>query len=436
MNGEGSPFGRRAVAFLVGAGIVLALAVLLLSGFGNEVDRAAQSGGPPADDRTATGFYALRELIAKTGPRKPPLGDKNDDFLEPGLLVLTPTTRNRPEDILKIVEAREAGEKADDDAAQANIETTEAPDGTTQIRETVRSATLPTLIVLPKWVTGPVLLDKNNLPQKNRVQRIGFSNEERVMKLVPWTTGYVDPFVSTRPDVGRGSGLLPFLVPDYPRGLVSKDLIPIIRAGDTVILGRIRGHDVYVLADPDLLNNYAMRDRRNARAALTLLAALSPEAPLEVTFDTSLHYGRGDRNLIKLMFEPPFVSVTLILMIAAALAGIATANRFGPPRREGRAIAFGRAALIDNVAGLTRLAGRSAEGGARYAQATRDWLARRLRLPRTLTGDALDAHLDTLAGPEGTGFSSLAEQLQSARGEDELVRAARQLHDWRKDLSA
>lgn len=435
MSGEGSPFGRRAVAFLVGAGIILALAVLLLSGFGDEVNHATQSGGPPADDRTATGFYALRELVAKTGPRKPPLGDKDDDFLEPGLLILTPNIRTRPEDILKIVEAREAGEKADD-TAQEYDDTAEAPDGTAQTREPARKAALPTLIVLPKWVTAPVLLDRNNLPQKNRVRRIGFTDDAKVMGLVPWATGYAEDFVGSRPDVVRGSGLLPFLVPDYPRALVSKELIPLIRAGDDVILGRIRDHDVYVLADPDLLNNYGMRDRRNARAALTLLAALSPEAPLEVTFDTSLHYGRGDRNLIKLMFEPPFLSVTLILMIAAALAGMATANRFGPPRREGRAIAFGRAALIDNVAGLTRLAGRSAEGGARYAQATRDWLARRLRLPRTLTGEALDAHLDTLAGPDGPGFSTLAEHLQSARGEDELVRAARQLHDWRKDLSA
>lgn len=434
MSAESNPFGRRAVAFLIGAGIILALAVMLLSGFGNEIDRATESGGPPADNRTATGFYALRELIAKTGPAKPPLADKNDDFLEPGLLILTPTVTNRPEDILKIVEAREAKSRDYAYDAETNTVNIAAPNDEAETprltrEDDPRTATLPTLIILPKWATQPMPL------QKDRVKRVGFAQSGRLAALIPWIKVYLDPFVSGRPGTVRGSGLLPFIIPDYPHGLIGKDLIPLISAGNLVILGRIKGHDVYVLADPDLLNNYAMRDRRNARAALTLLAALSPEAPLEVTFDTSLHYSPGDRNLFKLMFEPPFLSVTLILMIAAALAGIATANRFGPPRRERRAIAFGRAALIDNVAGLTRLAGRSAEGGARYAQATRDWLARRLRLPRTLTGAALDAHLDKLAGEDRPTIEQLSEQLETARGEAELVRAARQLHDWRKDLT-
>lgn len=435
MSEEASnPFGRRAVAFLIGAGVVLALAVMLLSGFGNEIDRATESGGPPADNRTATGYYALRALIAKTGPAKPPLADKQDDYLEPGLLILTPTANNRPDDILKIVEAREAHSRDytynedDGDNQEAPADGTDAPKLTHE--DDARTTALPTLIILPKWSTQPEPL------QKDRVKRVGLAPEDRLAKLVPWAKVELDPFVATRPATVRGSGLLPFLVPDYPRGLIGKDLIPLITAGDSVVLGRIKGHDVYVLADPDLLNNYGMRDRRNALAALTLLATISPEAPLEVTFDTSLHYSPGDRNLFKLMFEPPFLSVTLILMIAAVLAGIATANRFGPPRREARAIAFGRAALIDNVAGLTRLAGRSTEGGARYAQATRDWLARRLRLPRTLTGSALDAHLDALAGEGRPGIAKLTEQLETARGETELVRAARQLYDWRKDLSA
>lgn len=419
---EGSPFSRRAVALLIGAGVVLAIAVLLLTGFGNEINRATASGGPPPDNRSATGFYALRKIIARSGAPEPGIGDRNDDRLSPGLLILTPKADTRPEDVLAIVKARH---EAAEVTPRAYPEDDEADEAQAPALHRV------TLIVLPKWQVAPIPL------RAGAVQRVGLLDTDKLAKLVPFVKATLYTGLPDRPGVDRRRGLLPFLVPDIHQSVKADGIETLIGTRDgAAVLGRISGRDIYVLADPDLLDNYAMRDIRNARAAIAMLAAINPDSPDDVNFDVSLFYGQGDRNLMKLMFAPPFLAVTIALMAAAVLAGIATANRFGPPRREARAIAFGKAALIDNVAALTRLAGRSADGGARYALASREWIARRLGLARSLSGAALDTHLDKLSAPGAPGIETLTERLESARGEDELVRAARALHDWRKDLSA
>jgi hypothetical protein len=151
-------------------------------------------------------------------------------------------------------------------------------------------------------------------------------------------------------------------------------------------------------------------------------------------FDTMLPYGSGGRNLLQLAFEPPFAGVSIALLIAALLAGVATLVRFGPVRREQRAVPFGKAALIDNIVSLARRARRTREGGDAYADAIRDWAARRLALPRTLQGDALDAQLDAI--PTTTSYATVTEQVRDAKTETELLHAAQALDDWRKELKA
>ena len=114
------------------------------------------------------------------------------------------------------------------------------------------------------------------------------------------------------------------------------------------------------LADPDLINNHGLRNAETARAALALIDALNSTGARQVDFDLTMN-GLGARgaapNLLQLAFEPPFLAMTLALFVAALLAGLHGAFRFGPARREERAIAFGKAALVENSAGLIRLAG-------------------------------------------------------------------------------
>ena len=106
-----------------------------------------------------------------------------------------------------------------------------------------------------------------------------------------------------------------------------------------------------------------MKTAEGARAALMFVDALRSDENDSVAFDAVLA-GLGDtRNLLQLMFEPPFLAFTLALIAAAILVGLHALGRFGPPAIEGRAIPFGKRALADNVATLIARAGRESRLG-------------------------------------------------------------------------
>ncbi|TGT22529.1 DUF4350 domain-containing protein, partial [Mesorhizobium sp. M4B.F.Ca.ET.172.01.1.1] len=136
------------------------------------------------------------------------------------------------------------------------------------------------------------------------------------------------------------------------------------------ILTELDDEPFYILTDPDFINNAALGDEQKAAAALDMIAMLEP-AKGAVMFDLTLH-GVGQKyDLAKLLIEPPFLALTLSVLVAAALAFLHGLGRFGPPRAEGRAIAFGKRALVDTTATLLRRAGRLQGLGDRYAALVR-----------------------------------------------------------------
>jgi hypothetical protein len=108
--------------------------------------------------------------------------------------------------------------------------------------------------------------------------------------------------------------------------------------------------------------------------------------------------------------------------------------RFGPARPPVRAIPFGKAALVENSAGLVRLAHREVRLGGGYADVVRDDAARAGAAPPNLNDEALEAYLDRFTRPGETPFSRLAHALRSARDRHEMMAAARALFRWKKDL--
>lgn len=392
-----SPFRAHTVLLLIAAGLVLMVGFLLVSGYGDRIDRQ-RSNVPSPTSRFATGFRGLSDLIEKSGGTVTLSGDVAARP-ERGLMIVTPNLRTTASEL----------EAALDEAA---------------------SETAPVLIVLPKWATRP---------QKLRPMR-----EERFTEIPPnLLAEMLAPL--TKVDVSRAEkakfnyptslDLRPFRVPEVVQSIAGEKIYPLITASDgRAVLAEVPGKHIYILADPDLLNNLGLAERQNAQAAIALLAALDPDNPGTIVFDTMLPYGAGGRNLIQLMFEPPFLGVTLALLAAALLAGIATWARFGPPRREPRAVAFGKRALVENIVSLARRAQRVREGGGAYADSVRDWAARRLALPRTLQGEALDAHLDALR--TDTPYAATIDRVRNAKTEAELLHAAQKLDDWRKEVKA
>jgi hypothetical protein len=140
-----------------------------------------------------------------------------------------------------------------------------------------------------------------------------------------------------------------------------------------------------------------------------------------------------ETNLLRTALQPPFLAMTLALLFAAILAGLHGAFRFGPAQEEERAIAFGKAALVENSAGLIRLARREVHMSTAYAEFIQQETARAVGAPPELQGDALDDYLDRLTR-SGPTFSELATALVQTRDRQSMAAAARALFQWKKDI--
>jgi hypothetical protein len=199
-----------------------------------------------------------------------------------------------------------------------------------------------------------------------------------------------------------------------------------------IVLGKSTTSPLYVLADPDLLNNHGMADMRQAAAAMALIDYLNSTGSSAVLFDVTANGLGRSRSPLKLAFDPPFLGVTLTIFAAMLLAAAQALVRFGAARRPERAIAFGKAALVDNSAALIRKAGREARLGARYADVIRERAAALFRLGPSTGTELVDARLDAL-NPRHS-FTALAETAAHARGRSAMLGAAQSLHHWVEEV--
>ena len=189
---------------------------------------------------------------------------------------------------------------------------------------------------------------------------------------------------------------------------------------------------VYILSDPDVMNDLGIGDIHMANAASGILDGLSTDKTKEVEFDVTLNGFENSRGLLKLAFEPPFLALSLSLFVAALMALANGLLRFGPPLRDKVANAPGKGVLVDNTADLLRLAGLEHEVGGRYAALTRDAGAHALGLPPGMSADVVTARLDRTTR-EGMPFSALALAADNASNSYDMLAAARALYHWRKD---
>jgi len=189
---------------------------------------------------------------------------------------------------------------------------------------------------------------------------------------------------------------------------------------------------VTVVFEPDLVNNYGLADRDRALLAARLIDLAGEERQFPIVFDLTLAGFGGQRNLLTLAFQPPFLAATLCLILALLIVGWRAFGRFGPPLAEGREIAFGKAQLAANAAGFVRRSGRLHLLGAPYAALIARRLAAAFGL-RTADPAQIDAAL-ARRSPDGPTYSGLAARLASARGATETLRAAHALHTLERTL--
>jgi hypothetical protein len=388
-------FNRGTMLLITAVGVVAFIAMLLLGAYAPSLD-SGKNGGAHALSKAAVGYSGLVRLVEATGGH-PVIVRSVNQLDSEDLAVVTPESHST--DLTEILDRR--GPRA-------------------------------TLIVLPKW---QAVRDQNK-PAWVRVPGL-------LPPFVP--EGVLAPMfeLSIARAKGRGQPLtnahsaappdLKFLAPAVVQTIRGDNLVPIITdERGRILLGQIGTRPLYVLAEADLLNNHGMGDKRQAASALALLSFLNSTDSTSVLFDVTANGLGSSRSPLRLAFDPPFLAVTLTIFAAMLLAGIQALARFGAAQRPERAIAFGKAALVDNSAALIRKAGREASLGSRYVEVIRERAAALFRLPAASSPEALDTRLESLNSRRS--FGALAAAADAAHNRDELLGAARSLHDWVEEV--
>lgn len=380
-------FDRRTLFWGIAASLFAAAAFFLLSTYAPDFRRAGQ-GGATIQSRSGAGYAGLARLLALTG--QAPVMARTGKALEGAALLIVPVAADT------------------DPQALADL--------------MKRRAYKATLVILPKWQTVPM---PGHTGWEMRVARLPTEAVNRL--LAPLANARLGTS-ATRPGQRLTIAGRSMIGVDDPQWIA--DPAPMVAAAPgKALLGRVAGHPLYILSDPDLLNNAGIKDAARARAMLELIDGLRPnEDP--VMIDETLSGGMRGHDLAKLLVEPPFLALTLTIMIAAILAFLHGLARFGPPRQDVRAIAFGKRALIDTTAMLFRRAGRLGGLGDPYAALMRVRAAALLDAPRGLSGEALDHWLDGRTQDSADGFAARIRAAQAATGEANMHAAARSLHQW------
>jgi hypothetical protein len=392
---DGGAFNARTMLLITVIGALAFIAMLVLGAYAPDL-RSGKNGGTHALSNGATGLSGLVRLEEATG-RNPVIVRSKDQLQSEDLTVITPD--HGWTDLGEILEQR--GARA-------------------------------TLVVLPKWQT---VAD----PQRPGWVRVSgpLPAMDPARTLAPGT-----PFGITREKTGgeplrtvapAAPAELRFFAPRILQTLSNKDMEPlIVNARGAIVLGKIRNSQMYVLADPDLVNNHGLGDERQARAALALLDFVNSTDATSVQFDVIANGLGRSRSPLKLAFDAPFLAVTLTIFVAMLLAAWQALVRFGPVRRRERAIAFGKAALVDNSAALVRKARREAHLGSRYVEVIRERAVALFRIPAPLDAQTLDARLEELNAHRS--FAHAAAATAGARSRDELLGAAQSLHQWLEEV--
>jgi len=397
MSAQPEPFSGRLVVGLIAVGLAAFAALLLIYAFGGQSATSRDGRAHPLSV-SGTGFKALATLTARFN-RTSRIYEARD-FDTASLVIVAIEQDSRPADLARLLDRRRGR---------------------------------PTLIILPKWFTEP------DRARRGWVRAISPGAGMRAARLIDPSLRASADFHSGQAGTARGADRLAGIAvpqPRIPQTIDGGKATPLLAGpGGGALIAQLGDQPHYVAADPDLFNNHGLRDPGTARAALAILARLKQSAGDGIAFDLTVN-GMGDNarpNLLRTALEPPFLPMILALLAAALLAGLHGAFRFGQARSEPRSIALGKAALVENSAGLIKLARRETRLGGAYADVVRHDTARLTGAPPTLQSEALDLYLDRLS-KDGPSFSALARQLGEARSRHELVAAARALFSWKKDI--
>ncbi len=403
MSADTPVFSTRAVFWLIAIGFLSFAGGAAIFVFGERIEPAS-SAGSHAFSTSAIGYQGLVRTLRRL--ETPVVVSRNasaEKAWETSLLVIT-----EPPD------ADEVGDR---------------------LRE--MSAAPRVLLVLPKW-RGRA--DPANPGWVSALQPRPIGQVEKVLH-------HVMPGAEVRRPVGPVAfegerfGVAPEL--ESPQLVYFNRLKPVVASEQGMLIGEIDVgfQRIWVLSDPDLLNNRGLGRGDNAVLAVRMIEALRPPDG-GVVFDATLHGFQLDRSLWREAFAFPFVLVTIQFVATVVVLLWAGTGRFGSPLPVERALAPGKGGLIDNTASLFQGGDRGRQILSRYLTAmTRD-VARQLHAPPGLGEAERVAWFDRVGRARGVQvpFGSLHQRIRGLIDRDRvadmrLVRAAQQLYLWKREMT-
>lgn len=197
---------------------------------------------------------------------------------------------------------------------------------------------------------------------------------------------------------------------------------------------------VYLVSDPDLLNNQILADPKKVATALTIIDVLSPPAKGQpsVVFNLTFNNLAVDRDLLHALSRPPYLGVTLCLILLGLGLTWAAFSRFGPllAPTAGPALGRGVRVLADNAARIMAIAVKETKLGPAYAQLVRDEVLKARGHPLgglQQSPDELADRIGHLHGATDT-YTALKAEATGILTVHQLIDYARRLHAWKEQI--
>ncbi len=197
---------------------------------------------------------------------------------------------------------------------------------------------------------------------------------------------------------------------------------------------------VWILSDPDVIENHGLSQSANAAFAVALINWLrGPNG--RVVFDETIHgYVSRPPNPLRLLFTFPYVLATAQGVLAIGLLLWATVGRFGKAEPVAPALESGKLGLIRNIAELLGFARHHEIVVQRYVQEALRDAARLLHAPPLPEGQLVPwlARVGKLRGAEPDCAEIVRRMEQTGpkgtREASALMAVARDIYRWRRGI--
>jgi hypothetical protein len=292
-----------------------------------------------------------------------------------------------------------------------------------------------TLLVLPKWEV------RRSGERDDWIGEAHLMRDYGVRSVLVTLAGAGEVVRISKPSPFKNSLAIPNPTVSGPIQLIKNSKMrPIIATAEGILLGEIKQgrRRIWVLADPDPIENHGIGKGDNLAFATAIVYAMLGDKPGLLVFDETLHgFQHARPSVLKFLLEFPYNLIALQVVAAVALLLMASMGRFGAPENPDRVLHAGKQDLVGNAANLIDHAGHHAAILRRYIGLMLQDTGRLMHAPPQLNDEELAAWLDRTGAARGWRpdcVAALARVAEQSQNLVVLLTEARTIHRYRKDM--